>query len=77
VIGSEPDPAFAALLAEECQRLLERLDSDELREMALLKLEGYTAEEIAERLDCSLRTVHRRLALIRRTWEELSGGSSE
>jgi DNA-directed RNA polymerase specialized sigma24 family protein len=69
VIGSEPDPAFAALVAEQCQLLLNRLEDDELRQIALLKLEGYTNEETAERQRCSVRTVKRRLALIRRTWE--------
>jgi RNA polymerase sigma factor (sigma-70 family) len=69
VIGTEPDPAFAAQLADEFQRLLARLSDDRLREIALLKLEGHTHEEIADRLACSLRSVNRRLTLIRRTWE--------
>jgi DNA-directed RNA polymerase specialized sigma24 family protein len=75
VVGHEPDPAFATLIAEECQALLARLEDDELREMALLRLEGYTTEEIAERLRCSVRTVKRRLALIRRAWEAAAGES--
>jgi DNA-directed RNA polymerase specialized sigma24 family protein len=69
VIGTEPDPAFAALLADEFHSLLARLTDDRLREIALLKLEGHTHEEISARLACSLRTVDRRLLLIRRTWE--------
>src|SRR5262245_48701755 len=60
VVGKEPDPAFAALVAEQCELLLRRLDDDEMRQIALLKLEGYTTEEIAERLQCSPRTVKRR-----------------
>jgi len=36
--------------------------------VALLKMEGYTGEEIADRLGCSLRSVARKLELIRRTW---------
>jgi RNA polymerase sigma factor (sigma-70 family) len=69
VVGAEPDPAFAAQLADEFQTLLGRLWDDRLREIALLKLEGHTNEEIASRLACSLRSVSRRLTLIRRTWE--------
>jgi RNA polymerase sigma factor (sigma-70 family) len=69
VIGTEPDPAFAAQLADELEILLARLSDDRLRAIALLKLEGLTHEEIASRLECSLRTVNRRLLLIRRTWE--------
>jgi DNA-directed RNA polymerase specialized sigma24 family protein len=69
-----PTPAFAAQVADECRRLLERLDSPELRQVALLKVEGYGNEEIAAQLDCGVRTVERRLRLIRTTWEQ-EGGS--
>jgi len=68
--GLEPTPAFAAQVAEEWRRLLERLDSPELREVALRKVEGYSNEEIAARLGCGLRTVERRLGLIRSIWEQ-------
>jgi DNA-directed RNA polymerase specialized sigma24 family protein len=68
--GPEPTPAFAAQVAEECRQLLERLDSPELRSVALLKVEGYGNEEIAARLGCGVRTVERRLRLIRSIWEQ-------
>jgi len=68
--GPEPTPAFAAQVAEEYGRLLERLDSPELRAVAMLKVEGYGNEEIAARLGCGLRTVERRLRLIRSIWEQ-------
>jgi DNA-directed RNA polymerase specialized sigma24 family protein len=66
--GREPTPEFAALVAEECERLLGLLDDDALRTLALLKLEGYANGEIAERLGCALRTVERKLAVIRGLW---------
>jgi DNA-directed RNA polymerase specialized sigma24 family protein len=65
----EPTPAFAALVADECQRLLRLLGDDQLRTLALLKLEGYTHEEIARRLECGVRTVERKLGIIRTWWE--------
>jgi hypothetical protein len=37
-------------------------------EVALLELEGYCNEEIARGLDCSLRTVERKLEVIRKRW---------
>ena len=77
VVGSEPDPAFAAQLADEFQMLLARLGDDRLREIALLKLEGFTNEEIAERLNSSPRSVSRRLTVIRRTWEAVAETSAE
>jgi DNA-directed RNA polymerase specialized sigma24 family protein len=66
----EPTPAFAAQVAEECRRLLERLDSPELLAVALHKVEGYSNEEIAAQLGCGVRTVERRLRLIRSIWEQ-------
>jgi DNA-directed RNA polymerase specialized sigma24 family protein len=69
VISQEPTAEFAAQVAEECERLLDRLGSAELRSIALLKLEGYTNEEIAGRLGCVARTVERRLRVIRSLWD--------
>jgi DNA-directed RNA polymerase specialized sigma24 family protein len=68
--GKEPDPAFAALVAEECRRLLAFLPDDEARTIAVRKMEGHTNEETAAELGCSLATVERRLKLIRREWGE-------
>jgi DNA-directed RNA polymerase specialized sigma24 family protein len=70
VVGNEPDPAFVALAVEQFQRLLARLPDDMLRTIALRKLDGYTNDEIAAHLPCSLRTVERKLSLIRSIWEE-------
>jgi DNA-directed RNA polymerase specialized sigma24 family protein len=68
--GREPTPELAATVAEECQRLLDSLGSDTLRQIALWRLDGCTGDEIAARLGCSRRTVAVRLDLIRRTWLE-------
>ena len=68
-IGADPDPAFAALVADEFKSLLDRLDDPQLKHIAIRKLEGHTNEEIAEELACTVRTVGRRLALIRDLWE--------
>ena len=69
VVGDEPTPEFAARAAEEYRRLLERLGDEQLRSIAVWKMEGYTNEEIAARLDCALATVERRLQLIRKKWD--------
>jgi DNA-directed RNA polymerase specialized sigma24 family protein len=68
LLSREPDPAFASEVAEECRRLLDSLSDNELREIALLKMEGYTNVAIAAKLDCALATVERRLKLIRKRW---------
>ena len=50
---------------------VEALD-EPLRRLALWKLEGYGNEEIAGKrmMDCGVRTVERKLSLIRQLWEE-------
>ena len=68
VVGREPTPQFAAMVADECRRLLAALGDETLRRVALLRMEGCSDEEIAARVDCSLRTVSRKLALIRKAW---------
>jgi DNA-directed RNA polymerase specialized sigma24 family protein len=68
VIGREPTPALAAQVAEACQRLLDALGEDQLRTVALGKLEGYTNDEIAAKLDLSRPTVERKPHRIRRLW---------
>lgn len=69
-VGREPTPESAAMVAEECRRLLARLKTDELRTIAICKMEGYTNEEIADRLDCATTTVERKLQRIRAQWQE-------
>jgi len=65
IIGNEPTPEFAAMMAEQMQRMLNHLNDPELRQLALGKMEGYTNQEMSIQLDCSVRTVERRLMLIR------------
>ena len=47
MLAEEPTPAFAVEVAEECERLLGQLGNDQLRSIALFKMEGYTVAEIA------------------------------
>jgi RNA polymerase sigma factor (sigma-70 family) len=70
ILGPEPSPEFAALVAEEFRRLLALLDSVELEAVAVAKLEGCTTAEVAEKVGCAPRTVERRLRLIRAIWSE-------
>ncbi|HUQ71887.1 MAG TPA: ECF-type sigma factor [Planctomycetaceae bacterium] len=68
-VGREPTPEAASMVADECRRLLARLKTDELRTIAVWKMEGYTNEEIAAKLDCAPSTVERKLQRIRGQWE--------
>jgi len=69
-VGREPTPEAAALVADECRRLLAGLKTDELRSIAVWKMEGHTNEEIAAKLDCAPSTVERKLQRIRVRWAE-------
>jgi DNA-directed RNA polymerase specialized sigma24 family protein len=72
VVGDEPTPEFAAHVAEEYERLLNLLGDDTLRRVAVWKMEGLTTDEIATQLDCSRRSVARKLETIRVIWSESS-----
>jgi DNA-directed RNA polymerase specialized sigma24 family protein len=68
IIGSEPSPEFAAIVAEEYHRRLDALGDPALRRIAELKLACFSNEEIRQQLDCSLRSVTLKLELIRKKW---------
>ena len=68
VEAREPTPEFAAMMEEELERLLDRLGDDTLRQIAVGKMAGYTEAEIAGKLSLGLRTVERKLSLIRNLW---------
>jgi DNA-directed RNA polymerase specialized sigma24 family protein len=70
LLGREPEPAVVVQAAEECRRLLAELGDEQLRQVALWKVEGFTNEEIAAKLGRSVPSVERKLARIRRLWEK-------
>ena len=68
VLSPSPGPATLNVWAEEYGRLLDRLADETLRQVAELRVQGHTVEEIAERLGLARRTVHRKINLIRKVW---------
>ena len=75
VVGDEPSPEFVAMMDERCAELLTLLGTkhEALPAIAEDKLAGFSNEEIAERQKCGMRTVERRLKLIRDIWKETLG----
>ena len=67
VLSREPTAESVAIFLEDCERMLSLLPDGE-REVAIRKLEGYTNKEIATQLKCGVRTVERRLEIIRSAW---------
>jgi DNA-directed RNA polymerase specialized sigma24 family protein len=68
IVGQEPSPEFAAIVAEAYDRRLAELGDATLRQIALMRLEGYTNDEIAANLGCTVRTVLRKIEVIRHRW---------
>jgi DNA-directed RNA polymerase specialized sigma24 family protein len=64
-------PDLIVMAAEQFKILIDLLRNKEaiLEPIALWKLEGYSNDEIAERLACSRSKVARKLELIRKTWQ--------
>lgn len=75
VLGDSQGPALEAEMAEAAERLLDLLGDDNLREIAILRMEGYLVDEIAKQLEMSKRAVERRLQLIRKIWSETDSES--
>ncbi len=70
VSGGEQPADVHAELAEACDVLLDQLDDEQLKQIAIMRMDGYLVDEIAKRLELSKRAVERRLQLIRRIWSE-------
>lgn len=62
--------ADEVMVADECEQLFRHLNDPNLQQVVLWKLEGFTNDEIAQRLKRTRRTVQRMLTLIRDIWQE-------
>jgi RNA polymerase sigma factor (sigma-70 family) len=71
----DPTPAEAAAVSEVLERGLRGLPEPDLRQVALMKLEGYTNHVIAEAMEWSPRSFERKLNRIRKRWEACSEGT--
>lgn len=72
--GREPSPELAAELAETWERILALPDTEKL---VLLKRDGYSNSEIAEKMGCSTRTVQRTIEKIKNEWEKWQEKATE
>lgn len=71
LISREPDPEFAARVSDELEFQLEKLTrcgDPDLRKIAVMRLEGHSAAEIAEVFQCSKRSIERKLQVITSSW---------
>ena len=73
MISNEPAPEIVAQMNEETNLLIAALPDEQLQSIARRKLEGYGNNEIAESLGVGLRTVERKVAIIRSSWIDQVG----
>ena len=72
--GPWAGPELAAMVKEEYRHLRARLGDDSLRLVLDLSLAGYRRAEIAERMGRTVKTVSRKLEIIRAIWLEGEDG---
>ncbi len=70
LVSQEPTPEMAAEFAEQLSASLDALARDDLRQVALSKMEGFTNSEIANQMNRSVSTIERKLRTIRTIWRK-------
>ena len=76
-VHEEPTPEFLAVMQEQQQAMFRALPDESQRNVARLRFEGYSNEEIAQQLGTSLRSVERKLKVIREIWTSMIVDSSD
>jgi DNA-directed RNA polymerase specialized sigma24 family protein len=77
VIDDSPRPDEEAAFQDDLAHALETLGDEQLRQIALARLEGRSIEEIAQSMSLANVTIRRRLAIIRLTWQDILERSSD
>ena len=70
VDGHQPSPDLLAEVSESCSQLLAALPDNTMKQIVLLKFQGATNGDAADELNCTQRTIERKLERIRRIWVE-------
>jgi len=74
VAGDALSPEEEATLNDSYRQYLDELP-EKFREFAELYIAGFTYPEIAEAMDCSERTVARRIPMILEQWQQMARDS--
>lgn len=68
--SNQRSPDELAEISESCGQLLDALPDDTMKMIVLFKFQGCTNSEVANELQCTERTIERKLERIRRIWIE-------
>jgi DNA-directed RNA polymerase specialized sigma24 family protein len=71
VIDDSPQPDEEAAFQDDLAHTLEALGDEQLKQIALARLEGRSIEEIALSMNVAHVTIRRRLSIIRLTWQDI------
>jgi DNA-directed RNA polymerase specialized sigma24 family protein len=71
VIDDCPQPDEEAAFQDDLSHALEALGDEQLKHIALARLEGCGIAEIAQSMNVAQVTIRRRLAIIRLTWQDV------
>ncbi|MEM6468029.1 MAG: ECF-type sigma factor [Planctomycetota bacterium] len=66
-----PSPTMIDGFSTGVRELLEQLPDDTMKSIAMMRLGGYSNQEIAKSLQIAKRTVERKLGLIRKAWNAI------
>jgi RNA polymerase sigma factor (sigma-70 family) len=73
LISLEPTPEMQMIAEESFEQLLQTLDAtgdDSLRKVLLHSMMGLSSQEISLQMECTVRTVQRKLQTVRALWEQ-------
>ena len=74
----DTDPADCVEVELVCEELLSRLPDDVYRQIALLKMAGFSNQEISGKLGCTTRTIERKMNVVQKLSSSLlTDGSIE
>lgn len=70
VNGADEAPDVVVEVSESCDQLLQAIPDETMKQIVLLKFDGWKNAEVAEQLNRSERTIQRKLERVRRIWIE-------
>ncbi len=71
LFSTDPTPDEEAALVEQCEKCFNALQEETLLQITRMRLQGMGTREIADQLEIHVRSVQRKLNLIKKIWLEV------